>query len=338
MNKESHTDAVNQEELFARFYNEDILPNQLNDVPKEPTTTNAPDATSAAQWVGENKQATGNTEESQKTEAEATQPPSSETSPDPNDWLKNVPPEVRAHFENALKQQQYWQQKHQEQASKNRKLHNEINQLKAKVTQPVATYNRTQEEVDDDWKKLEEADPVLAKILKKREEQIANRLRQEADSKAREYVEPIHAERQEQYIAYQQDVLTQAVPNWREVVQDPYFRSWLEDSSDGVKGLYSSLDARDSFRVLQLYASDMQTRFGNMQQPSAVEQPAEAPKPTEATKLQEARQERLAKSAPISPNPAGSTKAAQLTPEQMFAKFYEDPEAILNFVQKQRAT
>ena len=341
MSTESHSATVNHEELFAKFYNEDILPNQLGDLKNEQPSGNAPDATSVAQETEQTVEQTSDNAEDKQTEAAAqTKPPSSESSPDTNDWLSKLPEDVRSYFEQAVKQTQYWQQKHQEQTSKNRKLHNELNQLKAKVTQPEATDVRTQDEIDEDWKKLEEADPILAKILRKEREQIESRLRKEMESKAREYVEPLQTERQEQYIAYQQDLLSQAVPNWRDVVQDAYFQSWLEESSSGVKALYGSLDARDSVRVLQLYASDMQARFGNPQQ--AVEQTqqppvTEAPQPTEATKLQASRQDRLAKSAPISPNPAGNAKAAKLTPEEMFKKFHEDPDAILDLLGKQRA-
>jgi hypothetical protein len=340
MSTESHSATVNHEELFAKFYNEDILPNQLGDLKKEQLSDTAPDATSAAQETEQKVGQTGDNAEDKQTEAAAqTKPPSSESSPDTNDWLSGLPEDVRSYFEQAVKQTQYWQQKHQEQTSKNRKLHNELNQLKAKVTQPEATDVRTQDEIDEDWKKLEEADPILAKILRKEREQIESRLRREMESKAREYVEPLQTERQEQYVAYQQDLLSQAVPNWRDVVQDAYFQSWLEESSSGVKALYSSLDARDSVRVLQLYASEMQARFGNTQQADqqVPQQQEVAAQPTEATKLQASRQERLAKSAPIPSNPAGTTKAAKLTPEEMFKRFHEDPDAILDLLGKQRA-
>lgn len=329
MNTESQTPQLSNEDLFSKFYNEDLTPEQI-------TSQQAPSATEVAPETGEPKVGSESATSNSTTEVAATdqQPPSGTEASDTNDWLAQLPPEVRAQFEQAAAQANYWQQKHQEQVSKNRKLHNEVNNLKAKVTQNPATDTRTPEEVDEDWKKLEEADPVLAKILRKREEQIEARLRKEADDKARQYVEPIAQERQEQYIAYQQDVLTQTVPNWREVVQDPYFKGWMENASPGVKALYNSYEARDSIYVLQLYANEMQARFGQSAPAQNVQaDPQVAPEPAKPS-VQAQRQERLAKSAPIPATPAGQTKPAQLTPDELFKKFYDNPDVILDLLNK----
>ena len=330
MNAESQSPQVDQEALFNKFFNEDLTPDQLAST-EAPAPAAAPTVTSEAGKV--ENETTAPAEEQNTPEAAAATPPSQ--SPDPNEWLAKLPEDVRGALEQQVKQAQYWQNKHQELASKHRKLSNEATTLRQKVTQPPVTDVRTSEEVDEDWKKLEEADPVLAKILKKREDAIAAKFERQADEKVRQVAEPIQAREQEQYIAYQQDVLTSEVPNWREVVQDPYFKAWKEQASDGVKAMYGSLDARDSIRVLQLYASDMQSYFGQHQAPDQQAAPQQAN--PEVARVTQQRQDKLAKSAPIQSHPAGQARSAQLTQEQLFAKLYENPDSIRELLATNRS-
>jgi len=333
MNAESQSPQVDQEALFNKFFNEDLTPDQV-------ASTEAPDAMSAVPKADEpvvaGSEAAVPAEESKTPEAAAVTPPSQ--SPDPNEWLAKLPEDVRGVVEQQFKQAQYWQNKHQELASKNRKLYNEVSTLQKKVTPPPVTDVRNSEEVDEDWKKLEEADPVLAKILKKREEAIAAKFEKQADEKARQYVEPIQEREQQQYVAYQQDILTNEIPNWREVVQDPYFKAWKDQASEGVKALYASLDARDSVRVLQLYASDMQSYFGQSQAPAQQVAPVVAQQSNpEVAKVTQQRQDKLAKSAPIQSHPVGQARSAQLTQEQLFAKLYDNPDAIRELIATNRS-
>ena len=334
MDNERQTPQVDQQNaLFNKFYeNGDLTPDQLQaeeatPAPMAAASTEAP----AAEDSGTT--APPSTEEASTTEAAAVTPPSQTISPDPNEWLAKLPADVRERFEQTAKQAEYWQRKQQEQASKNRKLHNELAALQKKVVVPPPAPVTDVGEEDEEWKKLEEADPVLAKILKKREEALAAKFRSEADSKAREYVEPIHQEREQQYIASQLSVLDQTVPNWREVNSDPYFRDWLENSTPEVKGLYGSLNAENSIRVLQLYATDMQQYFGGQQQAAPPAQQVAAPT-SQVSQVQQQRNDKLARSAPIPSQPVGQARPAQLSQEQLFKKLYENPDAILELLAK----
>lgn len=344
MNTENNQSAQVEDQtnaLFEKFYNTDLTPEQVD----KPVEETVPAATAAAPTETTNTaESAPPAEETKAPEVAAATPPS--TSPDPNEWLASLSADARSKVEQLFKQNQELAQqsqalhdKWQGQVSKNRKLNNDVLSLQKKVTQNPVTDVRTQEEVDEDWKRLEEADPVLAKILKKREEQIIARTRQEAEEKAQQYIAPIQQEREEQYVAYQQDVLTQSVPNWRDVVRDPHFKNWIENSSNGVKAMYGSLDAQDSIRVLQLYAADVYTHFGAPPQaeaPQAQQQQTPAPSPV-ASKVAQQRQEKLARSAPLPAQPAGQARQAPLTEEQLFAKLYENPEAILELISKQRS-
>lgn len=337
MDDKSQTTQAEQDALFNKFYeNEDLTPENLVES-TAPDTTAVPSET-PPKAEGEQQVEPEKAAEETTPEVAANAPPSSQ-SPDPNEWLTKLPANVRGYFEKAIQDSNYWKQKHTEQSSKNRKLHNEVEALKKKVTQPTETDTRTQGEVDEDWKLLEEADPKLAAILKKREQAIIDSFKREAEAKAKEYVEPFHQEREQHYIEEQKYYLTQTVPNWQEVVQDPYFRSWLDSSSPGVKSMYGSLDARDSIKVLQLYASDMQAHFGSQQQQPVQQQQQEvvAPVQQQQSAVTQQRQEKLARSAPIQAQPSGQARSTQMTPDQLFKKLYDDPDAILDMIAKQRS-
>lgn len=334
MNDNNQRDQVDQDALFNKLYNEDVTQEQLNAL-SDPAQSAAPEE---KEEVVAGKDTTVPAEEPNTPEVAATDTPPS-TSPDPNEWLAKQPEDVRKMLEQLAQQNQYLQTKWQETVSKNRKLNNDITALQKKVTQPLSTDTRTTEEVDEDWKKLEEADPELARILKKREEKLAAKFNREVEEKANEVVKPIYDERQEQYLAYQQNILTETVPNWREVINDPYFKAWKDNASEGVKTLYGSSDARDSITVLKLYAEDMQQYYFGQ----ATQAPQQAPvtqahaAPSEVAKVVQQRQDKLAKSAPIPAAPAGLARTAQLSKEQMFEKLYDNPDLIREFLAKERS-
>ena len=128
-------------------------------------------------------------------------------------------------------------------------------------------------------------------------------------------------------MSQQLHTLDNTVPNWREVIQDPMYQQWFEYQTPGIKSMYGSPYANDSIQLLQLYARDMEQYFGQQQQPAAPATPAVSdPK---VAKIAEQRQEKLSKSAPVMPGNVGVAKQAALTQEQLFQKFYDDPEAIV---------
>lgn len=327
MNDVTRNQQVEQDALFNKLYNEDVTQDQLNALAD-------PAQSAALEEVKEDvveKGTAAPAEEPNTPEAVAATPPSQ--SPDPNEWLANQPEDVRKMLEQLAQQNQYLQTKWQETVSKNRKLNNDITALQKKVTQPASTDTRTSEEVDEDWKKLEEADPELARILKKREEKLAAKFNREVEEKANEVVRPIYDERHEQYMAHQLDVLTNTVPNWREVINDPYFKAWKDSASEGIKSLYNSSDARDSITVLKLYAEDMQQQYFGQ----ATQAPQQASSNPEVAKVVQQRQDKLAKSAPIQAAPVGLAKTAQLTKEQMFERLYDNPDLIRDYLAKERS-
>lgn len=323
-NTNGQTAQVDQEKLFEQFYNSDS-----HDIESVLAKTPAPEAAASDTEVKPEKQeVTDVVGEVEQNEVAATDAPPSQ--PDPNGWLTALPEDVRKNVEQLAKQAQLWQERHQEQASKNRKLHNELNQLKQKVEVPKPAESPV--EADDVWAQLKEADPVLTAALEKKFKALEQKVAQDAQHKVEERFQPLEQEREEVFIQAQLQALDSTVPNWREVTSDPVYQSWFDSQTPGTKALYNSPYAADSVRLLKLYADDMERYFGS-HQPQQPQQPAAVATP-QVTQLAQHRQEKLAKSAPVPTGGVGVAKQAQLTQEQLFQKFYDDPDAILALQQK----
>lgn len=331
-NVNGQTAQIDQEKLFEQFYNDDALdPSNLSK--EAPAEAAAPESKEVEQpEQPASSSGSGGSNEAERKEVVAEQPPSQ---PDPNDWLSNLPDNVRQNVENLAKQASLWQQKHAEQTSKNRKILNELDHLKKKVEAPKAQPQQADPEVDDVWNQLKEADPILYKALDKKLKALEDKVAVEATRKVEEKLQPMEAERHEMFVQEQLGMLEQSVPNWREVTSDPYWKMWLDSQTPGTQAMFNSPYAADSIRLLKLYADDMATMFGQHTQQQVPQQPQQAAANPQAQQVDQARQQKLAKTAPLPAAPAGTPKAGTLTQEQMFNKFYDDPDAILALLQKQ---
>ena len=138
------------------------------------------------------------------------------------------------------------------------------------------------------------------------------------------------------FVQEQLGALEATVPNWREVTSDPYWKMWLDSQTPGTQAMFNSPYAADSIRLLKLYADDMAMMFWQHTQQQVPQQPQQAAANPQAQQVDQARQQKLAKTAPLPAAPAGTPKAGTLTQEQMFNKFYDDPDAILALLQKQQ--
>jgi len=329
-NSAGPTAQIDRDKLFEQFYSGDLSPEGSTAPAPEAA---APEATEAEQPEQPAPQSSSGSEEAERKEVAAEQPPSQ---PDPNDWLSTLPEAARKNVENLAKQASLWQQRHQEQASEKRRVLNELNQLKKKVEAPKAPEHEPDAEVDDVWNQLKEADPILYKALDKKLKALEGKLAGEAERKVQEKLQPIEYERQEAFVQEQLGALEATCWNWREVTSDPYWKMWLDSQTPGTQAMFNSPYAADSIRLLKLYADDMERMFGQQQQVAqpVQQQPVVAGNP-QAQQVDQARQQKLAKTAPLPAAPAGTPKAATLTQEQMFNKFYDDPDAILALLQKQ---
>lgn len=340
-NSTGPTGQVDQEKLFEQFFNSDSLDyNSLLATPPAPSPRDSSHGVTAAEVeTPETPSATGETPEAvvaeQNEVVAESQPPSQ--SPDPNSWITALPDDVRANVERIAKEAQLWQQRHQEQASKNRRLHNEVTQLKTMVEAPKAAPATAADEADDVWEQLKSADPILHAALEKKLSALERKVLQESEHKVQERFQPLEQERKEAFIQEQLQQLDSYVPNWREVTQDPMYQSWFEAQTPGTKALYNSLNAVDSARLLRLYADDMERYFGAQQPAATLQQPAAPAANPQATAIGQARQQKLERSAPVQAAPVGVPKQQQLSQDQMFNKFFDDPDAIIAMLASAKA-
>ena len=331
-NNNGPTDQIDQNKLFEQFYNDDSLdPTTVGKTEEAPAPAAAPVEESKEHAGQPAPQSSSGSGEAERKEVVAEQPPSQ---PDPNDWLSTLPEAARKNVENLAKQASLWQHKHQEQASEKRRVLNELNQLKKKVEAPKPPVVSEGEE-DDVWSQLKEADPILYKALDKKLRSLEEKLAGEAERKVQEKLQPLEHERQELFVQEQLGALEATVPNWREVTSDPYWKMWLDSQTPGTQAMFNSPYAADSIRLLKLYADDMAMMFWQHTQQQVPQQPQQAAANPQAQQVDQARQQKLAKTAPLPAAPAGTPKAGMLTQEQMFNKFYDDPDAILALLQKQ---
>lgn len=331
-NNNGPTDQIDQNKLFEQFYNDDSLdPTTVGKTEGAPAPAAAPVEESKEPAGQPAPQSSSGSGEAERKEVVAEQPPSQ---PDPNDWLSTLPEAARKNVENLAKQASLWQHKHQEQASEKRRVLNELNQLKKKVEAPKPPVVSEGEE-DDVWSQLKEADPILYKALDKKLRSLEEKLAGEAERKVQEKLQPLEHERQELFVQEQLGALEATVPNWREVTSDPYWKMWLDSQTPGTQAMFNSPYAADSIRLLKLYADDMAMMFWQHTQQQVPQQPQQAVANPQAQQVDQARQQKLAKTAPLPAAPAGTPKAGTLTQEQMFNKFYDDPDAILALLQKQ---
>ena len=331
-NNNGPTEQIDQNKLFEQFYNDDSLdPTTVGKTEGAPAPAAAPVEESKEPAGQPAPQSSSGSGEAERKEVVAEQPPSQ---PDPNDWLSTLPEAARKNVENLAKQASLWQHKHQEQASEKRRVLNELNQLKKKVEAPKPPVVSEGEE-DDVWSQLKEADPILYKALDKKLRSLEEKLAGEAERKVQEKLQPLEHERQELFVQEQLGALEATVPNWREVTSDPYWKMWLDSQTPGTQAMFNSPYAADSIRLLKLYADDMAMMFWQHTQQQVPQQPQQAAANPQAQQVDQARQQKLAKTAPLPAAPAGTPKAGTLTQEQMFNKFYDDPDAILALLQKQ---
>lgn len=313
----SPTGQVDQDKLFEHFFNSDSQDyNSLLATPPAPAA-----AVEEPESQPQSDVTPSGDAEAEQNEVVAETPPSQ---PDPNNWLTQLPEDVRANVERIAKEAQLWQQRHTEQASKNRRLHNEVEQLKKTVQAPKVAPATEVDEADDVWAQLKEADPILHAALEKKLGALERKVLKDSELKVQERFQPLEQERNEVFIQEQLQQLDHVVPNWREVTQSTQYQSWFDAQTPGTKALYNSTYAVDSVRLLKLYADDMERYFAP-QQPVQPQQPVASN--TQAQALGQARQQKLERSAPVQAATVGTAKQQSLTQQQMFDKFYGDEDA-----------
>lgn len=105
------------------------------------------------------------------------------------------------------------------------------------------------------WKQLNEAEPGIAAAVDARLAQIQEQIAGVKDA-AKAQTDPLYQQQERAYVEDQRRLLTEAIPNYVEVVNHPVYKYWFDQkASSGIKTLAStSTDHADAVNVLSMYA------------------------------------------------------------------------------------
>lgn len=248
------------------------------------------------------------------------------------EWAKDLPDNVRSQVDKLIEERRFHEQKWKSDVGRQNALQQKLFQarrqaeeLRAKIQQRSNDQSfQTAAQGDEaktltEWKQLNEADPNLAKAIELRLAQERESLRAEMKGQIDATVDPLYQHTEESYVDQQQRLLEAEVPNYREVVNSPVYKFWLDNvASPGVKDLaYKSNEYTDAVTVLRVYANEAQGVYQHMVQQGWIEAPPQqqaapveqaqqaAASNTRADKVAQSRQQKV-QAAPVvqhSPNP-----------------------------------
>lgn len=254
MGTEQETQGLSEAEankLFKNIYGS-LLDGKDPEMPEQPPeSTPAPASSSEPTAV-------------QEEEAPPETAPNTEDQPDE---LESVPEAIRNrikeleeaarerdHLRHRLKSDEGRVAAHQRKANELERL------LREKTAKQEAPDKKLKVEESEEWRTLQESDPVLARLLKTSVEDAVRQAREEARLAAEAATKPLYDERESEYERRERSELYQLVPNLDEVKASPLYAEWFEAQDESVKNLGYS--ARGVYRIMQLYDTDMRQRFG----------------------------------------------------------------------------
>lgn len=233
------------------------------------------------------------------------QPPEGQTAPDP--WA-NVPPELKAQYEQVQKERDEARHKAQSDASRVAALSRKLQQLStarpSSAPAPDAQPTEAQKALDEKISQLrkdygEIADPLIELIEAQRQELTA----------VKTNLAGLSETQQAQVVAQETAALEARHPDWRNIAQSPDFAGWIEIQPENIQRLAQSWDARETSVVLTLFKAERMEATGQTdksQQEPTKAPPAQAPKADAATDARRSQQLDGGRDVRSKPAPAAS--------------------------------
>lgn len=145
-------------------------------------------------------------------------------------------------------------------------------------------------EESEEWRTLQESDPVLARLLKNSVEEAVRQAEEKARLAAEAATKPLYEERETEYERREREKLYQLVPNLDEVRSSPTYAQWFDVQDDAIKNLGYS--AEGVYRIMQLYDADMRAQLAALEAKAGKPAPQpQVPNP-KATAIEEERKRR----------------------------------------------
>lgn len=241
-----------------------------------------------------------------------------------DEWLSKLDEDARKEFDNlrnlALQNENNWKREQ----GRTRKALEEKQALEKRLAlppEPVKAKEKGDETSDFNkyLKEVEEVDEGLAKAIRAAKEEAVAEARKEYQKELatlrKEEIAPVHVRQQEDYVNQQEYALTQAVPNWKEIVAHPQFTEYLGKIPKQVQELADSPHAQDVLYLLGDYSRYLDVVYG----PAQTETKQKGGDP-EAERVAKERESKLSKSV-VPAAVSHKTKVSEDDPDSLQALF-----------------
>ena len=259
-----------------------------------------------------------------------------DTTPGEDDWRSKLPEEIKdkvlqdfSALESEYRRLNQYRNSNEGRVSglqkKINELTNTLEKLTAKPADPAQT-TQVSEEENPVLAELKDSDPGLYKalnvILEQKEKTYKSelsKLQAEIDNKLTQSIAPIQQERQQEFVRREAERVKQVVPEVEQIVRSPEWATFLNNTSDYVRGLAESASADDFLAALDIFTMNLYRQ--EQAQVSQKPAPTQAQPSARADKVVASRTQRISSSTPVTRAPASAptmevNEAALL--EQMF--------------------
>ena len=187
------------------------------------------------------------------------------------------------------------------------------------ASQPSAQKSKIKD--SEEWKLLQENDPVTARLLENFREETLRQAEEIARSNVKTAIEPFEQTFNRQESQKAQEELYKLVPNLDEVKESEPYKEWWFAQDESVHNL--GFNPKGVYRIMQLYAADMNSTHGaKKEEPAPVANtPAPVVIPAVVNDIQKERERKLQGQGVTSKTTAPPT---ELSDEALFNKAYKD--------------
>lgn len=187
------------------------------------------------------------------------------------------------------------------------------------------TNKKSNPEIDEALKELENTDPILAATLRTVMEKAITGVDSTTTSREIERLQALREVEYAEYAQEQKNLLLSKYPNAAEVFKSEYWTSWKNEQPEHIKALASSDSAEAVIMALDLYKQAMLAKypdqFKSTQQPAVGAQESNVNEA--AKKIEEERKRQQAKAANVDNGKSPSRAKSPADPEALFKEFSE---------------
>jgi hypothetical protein len=185
----------------------------------------------------------------------------------------------------------YWKHKYNSDIGRINAYQRQIQELQEKVNSQAPSKPENVDISDKEWSNLKEDYPEIAQAIEAKFKHTETSYEQRINQLTQQ-IEPLRQQQQEQYLELQRQTLTNAHPDWRDIVSTAEYNSWLNNQPTEIQGYMNRQDADSNIYLLNLYKA-----MTGQQRPI-----------TQNSELQQKRQKQLQQSKTVSNRAQAQTR------------------------------